>query len=244
MLKAQWHEARIFRARPREPVAQDIADALRRRIVTGDLPADHRLPSMQKLAAWYGVSLPTMQASLHILRAIGLIRVMPGVGTFVTRPRQHGAALNHAWLRASPGELGLMRYAIDSQLPIVVARNIRASDRNLLPRNVAALPFLAMERSIARHSWPETYVTADIAFHRSVAAALPGAEIMATVYQRVADRLKPSLLAAVGGQRHADLSALHVAMAQAIHDGRPQTAARLARSVARHELTALEKALG
>jgi hypothetical protein len=24
-----------------------------------------------------------------------------GVGTFVARPREHGAALNHAWLRAS-----------------------------------------------------------------------------------------------------------------------------------------------
>lgn len=244
MLNTQWHEARLFRAAPRDAVAQDIADALRRHVVTGNLPADQRLPSMRRLAAWYGVSLPTIQASIHVLRAIGLVRVMPGVGTFVVRPREHGAALNHAWLRASPSELGLMRYAIDSQLATVVARRIRAADRERLPRNVADLPFLAMERSISRHQWPDTYVRADAAFHRSIAAAVDGAEIMAALYQRLVDRLKPSLVAAAGRHRDGELSDLHVKLAEAIRDGRPLSAARLARTIARRELAALEETLG
>lgn len=244
MLNAQWHEARLFRAAPRSAVAQDIADAIRRRIVTGDLPVNSRLPSMQKLATWYGVSLPTMQAAVHVLRAIGLVRVMPGVGTFVARPREHGAALNHAWLRASPSELGLMRFAVDSQLPTVLARGIRAAGLAVLPRNVADLPFLVMERSASRHSWPETFVKADAAFHRSVAAAVPGAEILATLYQRLVDRLRPGLLAAADRQRDEGLAILHAELAEAIRDGRPLNAARLARAVARRELAALEEALG
>lgn len=199
---------------------------------------------MQKLAAWYGVSLPTVQASIHVLRAIGLVRVMPGVGTFVTRPREHGAALNHAWLRASPRELALIRFAIDSHLPAVVASSIRVADRDRLPRHVAGLPFLAMERSISRHAWPETYVRADIAFHRSIAAAVPGAEITAAMYQRLVDRMTPVLRAAADAQRDVELSDLHVRLAEAVRDGRPLSAARLARSVARRELAALEDALG
>jgi DNA-binding FadR family transcriptional regulator len=244
VLNAQWHEARLFRPAPRSAIAQDIADAIRRRIVTGDLPVNSRLPSMQKLAMWYGVSLPTVQAAIHVLRAIGLVRVMPGVGTFVARPREHGAALHHAWLRASPSELGLMRFAVDSQLPGVLARSIRAAGPALLPRNVADLPFLVMERSVARHSWPETFVRADAAFHRSIAAAVPGAEMLATVYQRLVDRLIPTLLAAADRQRDERLSILHVELAEAIRDGGPLSAARVARAVAQRELAALREVLG
>jgi DNA-binding FadR family transcriptional regulator len=244
VLNPQWHEARIFRPAPRSAIAQDIADAIRRRIVTGDLPVNSKLPSMQKLATWYGVSLPTMQAAVHVLRAIGLVRVMPGVGTFVVRPREHGAALNHAWLRASPSELGLIRFAVDSQLPAVLARSIRAAGPTLLPRNVADLPFWVMERSASRHSWPETFVKADVAFHRSIGAAVPGAEILAPLYQRLVDRLQPSLLAAADRQRDEGLSIMHVELAAAIRDGRPLSAARLARAVARRELAALQEALG
>ena len=243
MLNAQWHEARLFRAAPRSAIAQDIADSIRRRIVTGDLPVNSRLPSMQKLATWYGVSLPTVQAAVHVLRAIGFVRVMPGVGTFVARPREHGAALNHAWLRASPSELGLMRFAVDSQLPAVLAGSVQAAGPALLRRNVADLPFLAMERSAARHSWPETFVIADAAFHRSIAAAVPGAEILATLYQRLVNRLQPGLLAAADRQREEGLSILHLELAEAIRDGRPLSAARVARAVARRELAALREVL-
>lgn len=190
--------------------------------MTGDLPVDSRLPSMEKLAAWYGVSLPTVQASIHVLRAIGLVRVMPGVGTFVTRPREHGAALNHAWLRASPNELALIRFAIDSHLPAVVARSIGMADSDRVPRHVADLPFLAMERSITRHGWPETYVRADVAFHRSIAAAVPGAEITAAMYERLVDRMTPVLRAAADAQRDVELSDLH---SQAGGSGPRRTAA-------------------
>jgi DNA-binding FadR family transcriptional regulator len=225
-------------------VAQEIADALRRRIVTGDIAVDQRLPSIEKLANWYGVSVPTMQSAMHVLRAIGFVRVMPGVGTFVARPRQHGAYVNHAWLQATPRELGLVRFAMDSQLPIIVASRIRASARDMLPRNVADLPFLAMERSICRHSWPDTYMRADIAFHRALAEAVPGVEITAALYVRLADRLRPSLLAAADAQRDGELSELHMELAEAVRDGRPFRSGHVARTIARRELAALDSALG
>ena len=212
--------------------------------MTGELPADYRLPSMRKLAHWYGVSLQTVQAAMHVLRAIGLVRVMPGVGTFVTRPREHGAALNHAWLRASPSELGLMRFAIDAHVPPVVAKNVRRLEGGRVPRAVANLPFLAMERSITRHARPATYVKADADFHRSAATCIPGAEIIGVMYQRLVDRMTPSLLAAADGLRDQHLSDLHVALAEAIMGGRTYTSARLARAIARRELTALEETLG
>ena len=77
-----------------------------------------------------------------------------------------------------------------------------------------------------------------------VAAAVPGAEILATLYQRLVDRLRPGLLAAADRQRDEGLAILHVELAEAIRDGRPLSAARLARAVARREFAALEEALG
>lgn len=70
-MHAQWWQAAIHRAPRRQVLAQDIADAIRRRIVTHDIAHETRLPSVLTLAAFYGVSPPTAQAAVHILRALG-----------------------------------------------------------------------------------------------------------------------------------------------------------------------------
>jgi DNA-binding FadR family transcriptional regulator len=85
---------------------------------------------------------------------------------------------------------------------------------------------------------------ADIAFHRSIAAAVAGAEILVPLYQRLVDQMKPGLLATAERQAGAELSDLHVSLAKAVSDGRPLSAARLARVVARREFAPLDEGLG
>jgi DNA-binding FadR family transcriptional regulator len=229
----------------RGSLVQRITDHLRRRIVSGDLPVGRRLPSMRKLAALYGVSLPTMHATINALAALGLVRISHGVGVFVARPRSHAALLNHAWQQASPTELGLMRAAIDRDAPIIVAKIVQRGPDARLPGRLSELNFLAHERSSHRHDWPEDFLRADLEFHRAIASSIRGSEIVASLYARLGSRLIEHLMPVADLQAgDAELHEAHVAMSTAILDGRPISAGRLAHAIARRELRSLGRTLG
>jgi GntR family transcriptional regulator, transcriptional repressor for pyruvate dehydrogenase complex len=243
-VRVQWSEAAVFQPRRRGSVAQEITDHLRRRIVSGDLRPDARLPPIGELARLYGVSAPTMHASIHGAVALGLLRAEHGVGVFVSRPRSAAALLNHAWMRATPSELALLRASIDTHVPPLVALIVRKAEVRR-PRAVDDLVFLADEREGRRIGYPEAFVAADLSFHRAVATCLRGAEMTVHLYETLGHRLRPTLLAVSGVQAaDAALDEAHRALALAIADGEPVAAARLARSIARRELTSLGRALG
>lgn len=213
--------------------------------MSGDLAAERRLPSVRKLAALYGVSVPTMHAAVHALAALGLIRISHGVGMFVERPRFNAALLNHAWQQATSMELALMRAAIDERMPIVVAQRVRTSPDVRLPRTLSDISFLVQDRSLRRNGYPEAFLRADFAFHRTIAASVRGTEIMVSLHERVGQRLMPALMPVADLQAcDAELDRAHLELAAAILDGQPLPTARLARMVARRELHSLEQTLG
>lgn len=241
----QWNEAAIFQPRRRGSLVQQIADHLRRRIVTGDLRVGRRLPPMHRLARLYGVSIPTMSAALHALAALGFVRISHGVGVFVARPRSSAGLLNHAWLQATPTELALMRCGIDERMPPIVARLVGTVPTFRLPKTLDDIMYQANERSMFRTGTAEPFLKVDLAFHRSIAASVRGAEITVQLHERIGRRLMPTLLPVadvLAGDQTLDEA--HKLLARAILDGRPVHAARLARTIARRELRSLEKAVG
>jgi DNA-binding GntR family transcriptional regulator len=66
----------------RSSTADEVASALRARIVSGDLPPGTQLREVS-LAAAIGVSRPTLREALQALRQEGLVRHEPHRGTFV-----------------------------------------------------------------------------------------------------------------------------------------------------------------
>jgi AcrR family transcriptional regulator len=60
-----------------------IAEALRARIVSGDLPAGAKVPSVRQLMRRWGVANATASKALAELRSQGLVRSVPGKGTVV-----------------------------------------------------------------------------------------------------------------------------------------------------------------
>jgi DNA-binding GntR family transcriptional regulator len=73
-----------------EPMYRRIAEDLRRRIESGELPPGARLPSEEDLREEYGpdgssVSRNTVRDALRLLVSRGLIETRPGQGTFVLR---------------------------------------------------------------------------------------------------------------------------------------------------------------
>jgi GntR family transcriptional regulator len=62
---------------------RQLADLLRERILRGDYPPGSTFPSEPELAAEHGLSRPTVNRALLVLRNEGLIRVERGRGTIV-----------------------------------------------------------------------------------------------------------------------------------------------------------------
>lgn len=247
VLHTQWHEAANFRRRDRQSLAQCIADDIRRRIVTGDLPVGRRLPSIQKLARLLGVSAPTAQAAVHILVALGFVRVSRGNGTYVRSLPNDSASLIHALMHASPLELAAMRDAIDERAASLAAtaaaiarnRHTRAS------KPLGELSFLAGERAARRWSYADTFLRADLAFHAAIVRSASGMEATHEIYQAIGRRLEPAMLPGAGllaGDRQLDER--HSALAAAILDGNAVAAARLAYTIARREHETIETAPG
>ncbi len=68
----------------RGPVYRQIAEYFRDQIISGDMDSGTRLPTERTLAAQLGVNRSTVSAAYDELRAIGLIRSVPGRGTRVS----------------------------------------------------------------------------------------------------------------------------------------------------------------
>jgi DNA-binding FadR family transcriptional regulator len=236
VLHTQWHEAANFRRRDRRSLAQCIADDIRRRIVTGDLPVGHRLPSIQKLARLLGVSAPTAQAAVHILVALGFVRVSRGNGTYVRSLPNDSASLIHALLHASPVELAAMRAAIDERAAPLAAAAVARDRHHRVSKTLGELNLLAGERAARRWSYADTFLRADLAFHAAIVRSASGMEAAHEIYQAIGRRLEPAMLPGAGllaGDRWLDEG--HTTLAAAILDGNAVAAARLAHAIARRE---------
>jgi DNA-binding GntR family transcriptional regulator len=65
------------------PPSQQLAALLRDQIESGELAPGTALPSIVKLAGEHQVATATVTKALRILKAEGLIKAVPGYGTFV-----------------------------------------------------------------------------------------------------------------------------------------------------------------
>lgn len=72
----------------RVPLYRQLADQLRRRILSGELPAGTRLPPERRLAAMLGVNRSTVVSAYRELAAAGLIAGHVGRGTVVLDPHR------------------------------------------------------------------------------------------------------------------------------------------------------------
>ncbi|GAA2822636.1 GntR family transcriptional regulator [Saccharopolyspora taberi] len=69
--------------------AQDVADALRSAIETGEYRPGHQLPSKAAVRREFGISVATAQEVFNTLGREGLITGRRGAGVFVRHPARH-----------------------------------------------------------------------------------------------------------------------------------------------------------
>jgi DNA-binding FadR family transcriptional regulator len=181
---------------------------------------------MRMLARELGVSLPVVREAIAALRAIGLVEVRHGVGTFVARRPRAARVLKAANRGATREELDELRSGLEG---VIAAR---ASERGTSHR-LRELRFALGERSLASKSGsPDIFTNADLEFHHRVVQAAGNALAM-SLHQMACVGLR-SQLSAKARRLASDrrLDDLHAALVDAIEAGRQGSAARAAATIA------------
>ena len=74
-----------------EPVYEQVAQQVRRMVVSGDLEVGTNLPSVRQLARDLGVSLNTIARAYRSLEADGFVQIRDRAGVTVLAPSQRNA---------------------------------------------------------------------------------------------------------------------------------------------------------
>lgn len=222
-----WHSWPLALASlTRGTLPDRVANAVRRRILNGDVRRGERLEPMRELSRELGVSVGVVREGLAQLKGEGLVEIRQGERTFVARRQRAARVLRASRRRASRRDLRELRQVIDPAVARVAAR--RAS-----PRAITDLRFLLGERNMAaRDGNPERFVDADLELHLAVTQA--ARNVVGTSVHRLAASILRSehrsrALADATDER---LTRLHRALVEAIDRGREREAERAARVIA------------
>jgi GntR family transcriptional repressor for pyruvate dehydrogenase complex len=145
-------------------LAQRVVAGLKDKILAGDLPPGHKLPSEAELIDEYGVSRTVVREAVTRLRAEGLVETFQGRGSFVlAMPEPTSFTVESAAIRTHHDVLDMIdfRLGIESEAAALAAARVDAAGAE----SVQA----ALEAFVA--AAPEHQVEADFAFHRAVTAA-------------------------------------------------------------------------
>ena len=213
---------RIDRA---EHVRKQLESALRR----GDYEPGDRLPSERELGEMFGVSRVSVREAVSALKAVGLINVQQGRGSFVSAPPPESYAGSFSrWLEAHRGEvmeLLAVRGALDELAAGYAAEH--AGPRELKAVKAAHAAFAKAARNPGVDV--DTLEQLDIAFHESLAAAGKNS-LLADLLHDLNHHLSTSRRAALSLESRRTKSANeHLRILEAVEAARPDQARTRAR---------------
>jgi DNA-binding FadR family transcriptional regulator len=145
-------------------LAQRVVTGLKGKILAGELPPGHKLPSETELTEEFGVSRTVVREAVTRLRAEGLVETFQGRGSFVlAMPEPTSFTIESAAIRTHHDVLDMIdfRLGIESEAAALAASRVNSAGAEAIRSALAA--FVAAK--------PEDQVEADFGFHRAVAAA-------------------------------------------------------------------------
>lgn len=220
-------------------VSGRVADVLGKAIVHGDYPMGSILPSELELCEQFGVSRTGVREALKMLGAKGLIAPRRRVGGLVT-DRARWSLLDPdilRWMRGAAVDLGLLKDLARLRLAIEPEAAREAAMRG----DSAAIDAIRIAGE-AMAADPEQALVADVAFHVAVLKA-SGNRFFMALGPMVESALAMSIPVTndVKQVPKADVE-LHMAIYQAIRDGRADEAAARAHELILETLRLLEAA--
>lgn len=153
--------------RRRQRLAQAVIDALRDRIVTGDLSIGDQLPTEIQLELEFGVSRTVVREAIAELRAAGLVTPVQGKGIFVAEPQTNTRQLHltAGELKSIPETLELLEFRLAIEVEAAAISAYRRS-----PQQEEAIRDAHQHMAANIHAGAPT-VEADFAFHLAIARA-------------------------------------------------------------------------
>lgn len=155
-----------------ESLVSRIVAEVRRRIIDGEFPPGHQLPTQSAMAAQFGVSQPLLREALAELRSEGFIETRSGRGSYVRLPSESDLVESFSrQLRVSvTSEAGITadqlyeaRGAIETVAAELAATRATSDD-------LETLETLLHSMSEGRDD-PSAFTAADVGFHVTVARA-------------------------------------------------------------------------
>ncbi|GJJ22572.1 GntR family transcriptional regulator [Mycolicibacterium mageritense] len=137
---------------------------LKDKILAGDLPPGHKLPSEAELIDEFGVSRTVVREAVTRLRAEGLVETFQGRGSFVLAvPEPTSFTVESAAIRTHRDVLDMVdfRLGVECEAAALAAARIDAPEADAVRAALAAFGTAT----------PDDAVEADFRFHRAVAAA-------------------------------------------------------------------------
>ena len=146
-------------------LSQRIADAIRAKVIKGDIKADHSLPSERILALEFAVSRNVIRESCKILESEGYLITQPGKGRIVqSRPS------TPSWMRERLAkERMTVRHLMEIRLLVEPELARLAAERSNSRETLAMEEILTKAEGIVDD--PGQWIASDRDFHLLVAAA-------------------------------------------------------------------------
>lgn len=113
--------------KPRRNLTQEVVDALRHRIRSGELTPGDKLPTEQMLIAEFGVSRTVIREAISGLKADGLLNSRQGAGVFVQEPSREDDAI--ALLSSNPKTIASVIEALELRAAVEIGAAELAAQR-------------------------------------------------------------------------------------------------------------------
>jgi GntR family transcriptional repressor for pyruvate dehydrogenase complex len=195
----------------RSTATEALVREIERRIQTGDLQAEERLPGEATMAKDYGVSRPIIREALGYLRERGYVYTINGSGTFVRHPDSEAVStvIERHLLFSSNHNISVKNlYEARTAIEVTSARlaAVRAT-----PEDISALDAFLAEMTDGQDDRAR-YAAADMGFHIRIAHAsgnplLPGllAPLARTIISGMVETHATPTGVAVGLAMHAKI---------------------------------------
>lgn len=145
-------------------LAQRVVAGLKDKILAGDLPPGHKLPSEAELIDEYRVSRTVVREAVTRLRAEGLVETFQGRGSFVlAMPEPTSFSVESAAIRTHHDVLDMVDFRLGIECEAAALAAARVDDAGGAAIREALDAFV--------NAASEDQVEADFGFHRAVAAA-------------------------------------------------------------------------
>lgn len=173
--------------KPRK-IYEQVAEQLKKAIISGQYQPGEKLPSVRELGELLNVGQPSVREALSALRAMGLVEILQGHGTFVAKydAEELTARINDYILIGKEDILHLIE--VRKMLEVGAARS--AAEKR------TGKDLLEMERSIEimkrKLTSPDEWDKADWRFHYAISQATQN-PILTSLMQSISGRTQQAL---------------------------------------------------